>query len=108
MRQISVVLVLSSLAVVGAACGSPESSALATAKQSYRSSAAAVNADAKAERGQCLPIPGSGGHCSAPASLINKTCMDMQRMIHAEVSLARAEGHTMSDDYPPCRALDDH
>jgi hypothetical protein len=97
-----------SLALLGAACGSQEPSAVATAKQGYRASVAAVNADARAERGECLPIPGSSGHCSAPASLIDNTCIDEQRMIHAEVTLARAEGHTMSYNYPPCRAPVSH
>jgi hypothetical protein len=106
-RRIFVVLVLS-LAVLGAGCGTQESSAVAIAKHNYRASAAAVAADARAERGECLPIPGENGNCSAPASLIDKTCIDEQRMIHAEVSLARAEGHTMSDDFPPCRTIDGH
>lgn len=106
MQRPFVVLTLS-LAVVSAACGSQESSEVASAKVTYRSAAAAVSADARAERGECLPIPGSGGHCSAPASLIHKTCMDEQRMIHAEVSLVRAEGHTMSDEFPPCASIGD-
>jgi hypothetical protein len=106
-RRICVVLVLS-LVVLGAACGAQGSSAVATAKQNYRASVAAVNADTIAERGKCLPIPGNSGHCSPPASLMDKTCVDEQRMIHAEVSLARAEGHAMSDDFPPCRTILGH